>query len=136
MSEQRAAFVGVESQFAKIEEGMLVFSLRLSRPLTEEVSLSLNLFGCRKDRPFQSMPKLRIVLGARTCRIFDQGERIPQGAILFSRRRESITVRIPLAAAGNPHRLLISTRTYLKDVPLDWGAWRVLDIVPERGKTS
>jgi hypothetical protein len=29
---------------------------------------------------------------------------------------------------GNPHRLFTSARTYIADLPLDWVAWRILEL--------
>ena len=41
-------------------------------------------------------------------------------------RNKSISLRVPLAALGNPDRILISARTSRAEVPFDWVAWRIL----------
>jgi hypothetical protein len=47
------------------------------------------------------------------------------------RTLREIDVRVPLDALGGPDRVLSGARTYLRDIPLDWASWRVLEVGKE-----
>jgi len=112
----------------KIEDGTLVLSLDLTHPLAREVGSSVYLFGYRSDRPFPEMPKLHVELGALSHKLYDQHREIPWERIGVTRAGRRIDIRVPLDMMGNPQRVLTSAKTYAGDIPLDWAAWRVLDV--------
>lgn len=128
LDEERASFVGVESDSAYLENDNIVFSVQLSRPLGKTVGISVFVFGYRKDRVFAKMPKIHIRFGAIEHKIFDQDTRLPQETIKVTRKPREITVRIPIAVLDNPQRILTSVRTYTGSVPLDWVEWRAMDL--------
>ena len=128
LSEERARFVGVEKKLLRLEDDSLVFTLKLSRPLGKRTGISIYLFGYRKDAPFNNMPKIHIQFGMLKHRIFDQNRRLPLEAIKVERQPKEITLRVPLEILGSPDRILTSARTYTGPVPLDWVAWRVLEL--------
>ncbi len=128
--EERAAFVGIEARTAQIENGALVLTFELSRPLGKAVGASVYLFGWRADRSFAQMPKIRVRLHAVGHEVQDNGVPVPHRGVVVSRRERHIRVQVPLADLGDPERLLLSARTYLADVPLDWLSWRVMDLRP------
>jgi len=129
--QERAAFVGLERRFARLEGADLVLSIELSRPLVEAVSTSVYIFGYRSDRPFNRMPKIHVKLGAFQHAIYDQDRPLPPETFEVSRQPKQITLRIPLRVLGNPQRILTSARTYLVEVPLDWVSWRILELSGE-----
>ncbi len=47
---------------------------------------------------------------------------------VLTRTPRRLVARIPLEMLGNPERLLISSRTYLTQVPLDWSPWRIVEL--------
>ena len=128
VEQERAFLIGIVKRTIKIENGALVVSLDLTHPLAREVGLSVYLFGYRSDRPFAEMPKLHVELGALEHRVYDQRREIPWGQIGVTRSERHIEIRVPLAMLGDPQRILTAAKTYAGDVPLDWAAWRILDV--------
>lgn len=130
LATERAAFVGVEWQRIRLEPDALVLSVELSRPLAEGVQVSLFAFGYRSDKPFAQMPKLHIRIGELATRCYDQDDHLASDTVQVTRTSRQIVVRIPLAALGEPTRVLTSAYTYLAAVPLDWAAWRAVELLP------
>ena len=124
---------GIIKRTVQVENDRLVLSLDLTRPLAREVASSVYLFGYRSDRPFPQMPKLHVRLGALGHELYDQHRRIPWGQIEVSRAGRHIDIRVPLEMMGDPQKILTSAKTYAGDIPLDWAAWRILDV---RGATA
>lgn len=124
---ERAKFVGVEQVRMWREGDELVVAVHFSRPLGKEVSAAVYAFGYRSDRPFQEMPKLRVVCGDVKHEVFDQARKLPAKTVRSTRQAHQLTVRIPLSAMGDPQRALVSVHTYLGVDALDWAEWRVLE---------
>jgi len=128
VDEERVDFVGIEKEFLVLEDKTLVFTLKLSRPVGKKVTVSLYVFGYRKDCAFQNMPKLHIIFKKSTHKVFDQGRLLGAEIVKVDRTLNEITLRIPLEALKNPEKILTSARTYRGSVPLDWVEWRILQI--------
>ena len=126
--QERVRFIGIEARRLSLEENYLILSVTYSRPLAEAVGLSVFVFGYRTDRPFTQMPKLHLKLGALVQNVLDQGRPLVDAGIQITREPTRVTIRIPLKTLGYPQRLLTSARTYLGDIPLDWTAWRVIEL--------
>lgn len=124
--EERDAYTGVEWNFARREGDTLVLAINVSRPLSKTVEAEVKIFGYRPDRPFHEMPKLRIGLGELNHRVMDGLRRLDDNTVTVTYRNKSISVRVRLAALGNPDRILIAARTSRAEVPFDWVAWRTL----------
>jgi LmbE family N-acetylglucosaminyl deacetylase len=130
MEVERAAFVGIEQRHISIEKEQVVINLDLSRPLAKEVEASIHLFGWRHDRPFGEMPKLSAKIGIGGISLYDQSRKLGDKTSQLVRSSSKVEVRIPLAELGNPERILTSARTSMAGVPLDWTAWRVVELEP------
>ncbi|MCX7915921.1 MAG: hypothetical protein N3A53_06420, partial [Verrucomicrobiae bacterium] len=115
-------------QSVRLEHDQLVVSIELSRPLARQVELSIYAFGYRRDRPFAVMPKLQVRIGEIRHALLDQRHKLPADILQLSRSARGVVVRLPLAALGQPERILISARTSLAELPLDWTPWRVLKL--------
>ncbi len=133
--EERARFIGIETRRLALEGDRLVLSVTYSRPLAEAVGLSVFVFGYRTDRPFAQMPKLHLQLGALFQHVLDQDRPLVNAGVEVVREPTRVTIRIPLKTLGNPQRLLTSARTYVGDVPLDWTAWRIVEL-PGQAESS
>jgi len=129
---ERATFVGVEWRSIQADGDDLVLSVAFSRPLANAVRASIEVFGYDPNTPFAQMPKLHITVGAFNYTVSNQEQIVPNDTVRVIRRLNGITVRVPLQALWNPTRILTSARTYLGDVPLDWVAWRVLELSATR----
>ncbi len=129
--EERARFVGVEWRRLRADEKGLTLLIGLSRPLGEAVTASIQICGYRSDVPFARMPRLRVEVGTLDTRVSDNGHPVvADGGISVRRQPREIEVTIPWETLATPTRLLISARTYLGDIPLDWAAWRTIEITP------
>ena len=128
--EERAAYLGIEKRSTRLEGSNLVMSLEFSRPIARTVGVDVHLFGYRADTAFAEMPKIRVHVGAATHDIFDQNRHLPGHSAQGFRDGRSITLNIPLDLLGNPERILTDARTRLGFVPLDWVAWRTLELDP------
>ena len=126
--QERDAFVGLVWRYVYRDGDHLVFTVELSRPLARTVQANFSIFGYRHDRPFPAMPKIRVVLGEFNYDVYDQNHQLPDHAVAVRCRAKEIEVRVPLKLLGDPERVLASARTYLADIPLDWVAWRALDL--------
>jgi LmbE family N-acetylglucosaminyl deacetylase len=125
---ERGHLVGIVEWRVRAEGRDLVFLVRLTEPISEEVGLSLSLFGYRRDRPFDRMPKLHVKLGPVLHEVYDQARKLEPDGIQVTRSGRGVTVRVPRAMMGHPQKVLTSVRTYAGVVPLDWASWRLLDM--------
>jgi len=125
---ERSQFVGLAWRSASVEDGRLVLSTHLSRPLGRAVEVAVYVFGQRADRSFAAMPKLRVELGVVRTAVFDQDRPLPAGTATVTRRARELDVSVSLGALGDPERVLVSGRTSLAELPLDTMPWRVLEL--------
>jgi len=125
--EERAAFVGIETQRVRLLGDRLVEVLTFSRPLGKAVEASVYFFGYRPERPFAEMPKISVNIGELEHKVYDQSK-IISADVRVTRTAREIEISVPLSVLGNPDRVLTSARTYLGDIPLDSVSWRVLEI--------
>ncbi len=125
---ERAHLVGIVAWTVQPQDDGLMFHIRLTKALSQEVGFSILLFGYRDDRPFGQMPKLHIKFGFVFHEVYDQHRRVPFDGIQVTRSGRDIHIQVPLARLGHPQRILTSVRTYAGLVPLDWASWRVLEI--------
>ncbi len=137
--DERSMFVGVISKSLALEDGKLVFTIELSRPLTVGVEATIAFFGHRSDRPFGQMPKLHVKLAHVFYGVYDQARKIRSDTVRVERHLKFITIRVPLDAMGGPERVLVSAHTHLAPtpidflaLPLDWVGWRIADLAAER----
>ena len=124
---ERTLFVGLEWRAVRRDGDALAMTLHLSRPLAEAVSVSMYAFGYDPAVPFAQMPKLHLRLGALRETVTDQETRLADSGIEIRRDLNEIVARIPFAALHHPRKILISARSYLSEVPLDFSAWRIVD---------
>ena len=82
------------------------------------------------------MPKIHIQLGTIYHAIYDQDRKLPPQTLQIVRHLKRITIRVSLAALGNPEHILTSARTYLGDIPLDWVSWRILELASDSDSTE
>jgi len=126
--QERDLFTGIEWRSAQLDGENLVLAVKLSRPLAKAVEASFDVFGYRSDGPFALMPKIHARVGIVEQRLLDQTREIPDERWAVERSAREIVLRVPTRLLGDPQRVLVSARTYLGDVPLDWVSWRVLNL--------
>jgi hypothetical protein len=127
-NKERVSFVGLQSSSVHVEKDQLVIKLEFSRPLGRQTAASLHVFGYRHDREFSQMPKIHVKYGMLWYKIFDQTRQLRSKIFKVVRKNKQTTVYIPLKVLGDPEKILIGSHTYLGAVPLDWVAWRAVEI--------
>jgi LmbE family N-acetylglucosaminyl deacetylase len=127
---ERAKWVGVERRAIFLEDGNVVITVDFSRPLGTGVAASVYLFGYRHDRPFAEMPKLQVRFAEGSQVVQDGPRKIDKPNLELRRSPKGFVLRVPLATLGDPERVMGSVRTYVRKVPLDWIAWRILGVPP------
>ena len=127
---ERAKWVGVERRGVWLEDGCVVIGVEFTGRLGNDVGAAAYLFGYRPDRPFAAMPKVQLRLGEVRHSIQDGSRRIAHVPAQFERTSRGLVVRVPLDFLGAPQRIMGSVRTYAGKVPLDWIAWRIVEVPP------
>jgi hypothetical protein len=74
------------------------------------------------------MPKLHVRISEFGYSIYDQARPLPRSLVKVIRHPRQVIVEIPLEVLALPQKVLISARTTLGEVPLDWEAWRVVEL--------
>jgi LmbE family N-acetylglucosaminyl deacetylase len=126
----REAFVGVEWQRVARSDDALTFTAELSRRLLPGTHVTFHLFGARPDRPFASMPKIRVTVSTFGYDVADQDTPLPKEQVEVTRSGKLVTVRVPLALLGSPLRLLAGAETVVADLLMHPAAWRIVDLGP------
>jgi LmbE family N-acetylglucosaminyl deacetylase len=129
--EEQAKFVGLERREIRLDGDELVLTIGFSKRVSGDVLASAYVFGYRFDRPFSGMPKLRVELGELRHAVYDQDRKLHRPPVAVTRNPQEVVMRFPLAGLGYPQWILGSARTYMGKVPLDWIAWRLIEL-PER----
>ena len=122
----------------------LILSFQFQRPVMLPVSLSVAVFGYHAGTPFGDMPKITIEsTPAKIVSVQDLDENLPGNSVtLESEAKDEIVLGIPYALLGNPDRILAGARLTKGSLPVDWAAWRVIDLAtapqtkPDRAATS
>ena len=128
--EELKAFVGLSLDSAHTDGSNLVVVIHLSRPLAPAAEVSAYVFGYHAGIAFAKMPKINILLNAAGERVSDQSRVIADPGVRVDRSLKQITIKVPLQLLANPDRIILSARTHLGELPLDWTAWRVLTVTP------
>ncbi len=128
VEQERAYLVRAVTWLARREGESLVFLMQLGRPLAKEVGCSVYLFGYRSDTPFPQMPKLHVGIGELTHSVFDGGRKVAGNEIQVQRSGRDILIRVPLSTLRQPQRILATVQLHAGPVPLEWTAWRVLEL--------
>lgn len=126
--EERASFTGIRTEGIRLDGDRVTVSLGFSRPLANAVKGGIYLYGYRKDTDFKAMPKIRLRVGKLGWKLYDEGRVIDPRKISVRTWRNGIEASFPLELLGHPERILTSARTYFGGVPLDWTAWRVMEV--------
>lgn len=125
---EQAVFLGVKEKYIQLKNDQIEFTIKFSKPLANKIGVSVFIFGYRNDKSFAEMPKIRIKLGERKCKIYDKNKIIETNDINVTRDKNQITIQMPLDALGHPQRIMASALSYMDNVPLDWVLWRIIEI--------
>ena len=109
----------------------LVLSFQFRKRLLRDVVLSVSLFGHRAGVPFGEMPKIAIETTAdKLLSVMDLHTDLPPGSVelLPGSHENEVVLRVPLALLGDPEKILTSAQLSAGHLPIDWVAWRAIDL--------
>ncbi|MEI8176897.1 MAG: hypothetical protein WCG78_08535, partial [Candidatus Omnitrophota bacterium] len=109
-------------------EGNLFINVFLRREGVGFRRLFVNIAGYRRGVAFARMPKLKIIVSPLGVKLLDRGKFIDARCISVEEKKHSMSIRVPLAALGDPSYLLSSVNTYREDYSTDLNAWRVIKL--------
>ncbi len=101
----------------------------LTSALDEMGVLSTYVFSYRQGFLFSEMPKLVFKLFGNKMFVYDGFHPIYDPAIVYKLDKGRFWIRIPLEYLKNPDYLFVSTRNAKEEMGLDFGSWKVLEVV-------
>ena len=101
----------------------------LTAALDEMGVLSTYIFSYRKGFLFADMPKLAFKLFGNKMMVYDGGRPVYDPSIVYKLEKNRLWVRIPLAYLKDPDYLFVSTRNTKEELSLDFGSWKMLELV-------
>lgn len=115
----------------------LTVSFSFRKPVSAATSLTIRLFGYRTGTRFGDMPKLIVVATPQNIvSVRDLATALPPETVeLVPAAETSITLRVPFERLGWPDRLLVGAQLMKGDLPIDWTAWRAIDLAGIPAKT-
>ena len=108
----------------------LALAFQFQNPLSPAAALTLHVFGYRADVPFGEMPKIYVkATPGRIAAVYDLKEKRPEDSVeLVPGGGDQIALRVPYAFLGDPEKILFGARLSKGTLPVDWAAWRVIDL--------
>ncbi|MBP9853556.1 MAG: PIG-L family deacetylase [Candidatus Omnitrophica bacterium] len=120
-----------EVLYAKTADSLYV---KIKSPTYKSRLFGVNLFlyGYKKDKHFSEMPKLRFHFQRpNKVVIYDKRHPVMLPDIKYEYKKREIEVRIPLKLLDNPEMILTSVSSWLRGIPQETTAWRVLEFPSE-----
>lgn len=133
---ETASLAGMDNGFIQrtisSDGKQLTVAFEFEQPLAAPLALATCLFGYRADTPFGEMPKISIeVKTPASLVVKDLSAELPEDSVeILADGDGEIALRVPLALLGDPEKVLTGTRLVKGSLPVDWTAWRVLDLSP------
>jgi len=107
----------------------LWIDIPMSNMLDEMGALSSYVFGYRRGFLFSEMPKLAFKLFGNKMFVYDGARNVNDPKIVYRFEKDRLHLRVPLKRLKNPEFLFVSTRNAKEEMSLDFGSWRLLEIV-------
>jgi LmbE family N-acetylglucosaminyl deacetylase len=114
----------------------LIAQIELKNRLGKRTGVHLFIFGYKRGRPFESLPKMHLSigpLGAVSASLDDQ--RIRPGDIKITSVANRFFVRIPMQLLGGAYLdyIFTATRAHLGEISPDDTAWQLFALEPQHG---
>lgn len=113
----------------RVIDSELWVSVPLTNMLDEMGVLSVYIFSYRKDFLFSDMPKLTFKLFGNKLFVYDGFKPIHNEALVYKMDKERLFLKIPLSILKEPDHLFVSARMTKEEVSLDFGSWKLLELV-------
>lgn len=86
------------------------------------------LLGYNKNTPFSQMPKIQILSSGSRIQVMDKKEVISESGVTLAYENDDAVIEVPLSLLGKPDYVMACVRTSLKDAPLEYNAWRIIEL--------
>jgi len=113
----------------KIYGKELWVQIPLSNMLDEMGVLSSYVFSYRRGFLFSDMTKLSFKLFGNKIFVYDGFKIFYDPGLVYRFEKDRIFIRVPMRVLKNPDHLFVSTRNAKEGMSLDFGAWKLLEIV-------
>lgn len=113
----------------KIYGKELWIQIPLSNRLDEMGLLSSYVFSYRRGFLFSDMTKLSFKLFGNKMFVYDGFKSFYDPGLIYRFEKDRIFIRIPIGVLKNPDHLFVSTRNAKEEMSLDFGVWKLLEIV-------
>ncbi len=113
--------------YAKKDRNLFI-RLKLKRRIDKDFGVFIFLLGYNKNKDFAEMPKVRLNIGIGGLHIKDKKETLFIKDAQLKYRDRSLIIRLPITVLGNPSYILACAKTFVKDLPFDDTAWRILSL--------
>lgn len=109
------------------QNGYLYIKLTAQTWNDKLLGVNLHLIGYRRGLPFSYMPKYRLKVSfSKYVTVFEKNRNVYIKDMGVKRHGNNIIIKFPLASLENPHYILSSARSSLRETDVDRTAWRVL----------
>jgi len=113
--------------YAVVDNHLLV-RVEKEENISRRFRIALFLFGFSEKKPFNEMPKIRILTQYNTVKVINKGKLVPSTGVGVEVNKHALILRLPLELLGNPDFILTSLRAYGGKVPVDATAFRKIEI--------
>lgn len=108
----------------------LVARITLRRPIDDDLSVTIYAFGARKDRSFESMPKLNILWQDGSTTVRDQKTAVRKNGVEIHATFREIIAVIPWSTMALPDVVFVQVQGLVREVPTTQTGWQILVRAP------
>jgi hypothetical protein len=104
----------------------LVIRIGLQDDVPDDLGISMAIFGYRSDRPFATMPKIRLFWEDGSLRVMDQSVPVRSSGLRVSEGRTEVTFRTPWNLLGRPETLFVEVRGLRGVLSISELGWEII----------
>ena len=134
IAEETSALGDADNSFARQaihgDGSSLALSFQFEKHLSRRAELVVHLFGYRSGVAFGELPKIEIVARpGGSISVHDLRAKLQESSVeVLPGSDNEIALRVPLVLLGSPDRILAGAQLTKGELPVDWTAWRIIDL--------
>jgi LmbE family N-acetylglucosaminyl deacetylase len=106
----------------------LLVRIDKTKELNNRFGIMLYIFGYSRNKPFNQMPKLRIITRHASFKILDGRRPIKTEGLNLQLNDKELMLKVPLGLLGDPDFVLTSIKTYAAGLSFEASGFRALEI--------
>ncbi|MBM3255224.1 MAG: PIG-L family deacetylase [Candidatus Omnitrophica bacterium] len=111
-----------------ISEDVFLIRIDKTRELNNRFGIMLYIFGYSRNKPFNQMPKLRIVTRHTNFKVFNGKKLVKAEGIDLKLSEKELVLKVPLALLGGPDFIMTSVKTHAAGVAFETSGYRLIEI--------